>query len=170
MIAQVLALTHPEMLRGLVLCSTTARMTPDADAVWDERIRIARTEGMQAHVETTISRWFTPAFVAEHPEVTDPIRAAIRNTDTKGYIGCIEAIRHTEFLDRLPEISVPTMVIAGGDDPGLPAAQAIQEHVRGSELVVLSPAAHLCNLQQPEAFNRALASFLARSESDGAGE
>lgn len=88
----------------------------------------------------------------------------IRGTDPQGYIGCIEAIRHTDFLDRLPELQMPALVVCGREDPGLPAAQAIHEHIVGSDMAVLSPAAHLCNLEQPDAFNDALLGFLARSE------
>ena len=164
MIGQLLALTHPELLHGLVLCSTTAKMTTDAGAIWDERIAMAEEQGMAAHVEPTIERWFTWPFVERHPEVVDPIREQIRGTDPTGYAGCIGAIRHTDLLDRLAELRMPVMVIAGRDDPGLPAAEAIHEHIPGSELVVLSPAAHLCNLEQPAALNEALLGFLARCE------
>jgi 3-oxoadipate enol-lactonase len=164
MIGQWFALTHPEMLHGLVLCSTNARMTPDAPAVWDERIEVARMQGMEAHVEPTIARWFTRPFVEGHPEVVDPVREQIRRTDPAGYIGCIEAIRHTDLLDRLAGLALPTLVMAGRDDPGLSAAEAIHRRVTGSEMVVLSPAAHLCNLEQPEAFNDALKEFLVRAQ------
>jgi 3-oxoadipate enol-lactonase len=166
MIGQLLALIHPDLFHGLVLCSTTARMTPDAEAVWDERIAVAQNQGMAAHVEPTIERWFTPAFVEQHPEVVEAVRGLIRSTDPAGYIGCIEAIRRTDLLGRLPELRMPAMVIAGRDDPGLPAAEAIHRHIPGSELVVLSPAAHLCNLEQPAAFNEALLGFLACCERD----
>jgi 3-oxoadipate enol-lactonase len=162
MIGQSFALTYPEMLHGLVLCSTNARMTPDAPAVWDERIAVARSQGMEAHVEPTVARWFTRPFVEGHPEVVDPVREQIRDTDPAGYIGCIEAIRRTDLLDRLAGLALPTLVMAGSDDPGLPAAEAIHHRVAASEMVVLSPAAHLCNLEQPEAFNEALKGFLAR--------
>jgi 3-oxoadipate enol-lactonase len=162
-IGQVLALTHPELLWGLVLCSTTARMTPDAEAIWDERVAVARESGMAAHVEPTIGRWFTPGFVERRADIVDPVRDMIRNTNPEGYIGCIQAIRGTDFLERLREVRAPTLVIVGRDDPGLPAAQAIHEHIPGSQLAVLSPAAHLCNLEQPEAFNEVLSTFLRRA-------
>ena len=164
MIGQALALTHPELLDGVVLASTNAKMTPDAGTIWDERIAVAQEQGMEAHIEPTIGRWFTPAFVRQHPEVVDPVRDMIRNTDPAGYIGCIEAIRRTAFLERLPELRMPALVIAGQDDLGLPAAQAIHANIPGSELVVLAPAAHLCNLEQPAAFNAALLDFLASAE------
>lgn len=159
-IGQLLTLTHPGSLEGLVLCCTTARMTPDAESIWEERIALAREKGMEAHVESTIGRWFTPGFVQEHPGIVDPVRAMIRETRPEGYVGCIEAIRRTDFLERLGEIRTPTLVIVGQNDPGLSAAVDIHEHIGGSELVVLPSSAHLCNLEQPEAFNEALLSFL----------
>jgi 3-oxoadipate enol-lactonase len=161
-IGQLLALTHPGSLRGLVLCSTTARMTPDAEPIWDERIALARDRGMEAHVDSTIARWFTPGFVQEHPEIVDPVREMIRSTRPDGYVGCIQAIRRTDLLERLSAIRVPTLVIVGREDPGLAAAEAIHEHLPGSELAVLPSSAHLCNLEQPQAFNEALLPFLAR--------
>jgi 3-oxoadipate enol-lactonase len=161
-IGQLLALTHPELLHSLVLCSTTARMTPDAEAIWNERIAVAREHGMDGHVDSTIGRWFTPGFVEAHPDVVDPVRDIIRRTHPNGYVGCIQAIRGTDMLERLPQIRVPTLVMVGQDDPGLSAAEAIHEHIPGSEMAVLTSSAHLCNLEQPAAFNEALLSFLAR--------
>jgi 3-oxoadipate enol-lactonase len=166
MIGQLFALTHPDMVHGLALASTTARMAPDAPAVWDERIAVARSRGMEAHVESTIARWFTPPFIQGRPDVVDPVREQIRRTDPAGYVGCIEAIRHTDLLDRLAGLDLPTLVITGRDDPGLSAAEAIHQRVTGSEMVVLSPAAHLCNLERPEKFNEALLGFLARVRPD----
>jgi 3-oxoadipate enol-lactonase len=164
MIGELLALTHPESLLGVALCSTNARMTPDAPAIWEERMAVARTLGMEAHVEPTIGRWFTPAFVEEHPEVVDPVREMIRSTDPAGYAGCIEAIRHTAFLEQLCRLRMPALVVAGREDPGLPAAEAIHEQIPQSAMTVLSPATHLCNLEQPEAFNAALLGFLEKAE------
>ena len=88
MIGQWLALTYPERLQSLVLCDTSARMAPEAGEIWDERTAAAARDGMAPHVEPTIGRWFTPAFVKEHPEVVDPLRAMIRSTDPRGFAGC----------------------------------------------------------------------------------
>jgi 3-oxoadipate enol-lactonase len=162
MIGQTLALAHPELIQGLVLCSTSARLAPEADPIWDERITLARTRGMEPHVEPTIARWFTPDFVGRHPEVVDPIRAMIRGTDPAGYIACIEAIRRVDLLESLAEIHVPTLVIAGQNDPGLSDAGAIQARIPASTLCVIPSAAHLCCVEQAETFNGQLAEFLDR--------
>lgn len=168
MIGQWIALTHPERLRSLTLCDTSPRTPPEAAAIWDERVAVAAREGMVAHVEPSIGRWFTPSFVEEHPEVVDPVRAMVGGTDPRGFIACAAALREHDVLDRLTEIEVPTLVIVGEDDPGTPvaAAEAIHERIAGSELVVLKSASHLSNLEQAGAFNSELLAFLSRTGAD----
>jgi len=163
-IGQLLALTHPEMLQSLVLCDTTSRVPPEARPMWDERIRVAQTQGMEPHVEPTIGRWFTAPFMEQHAEVVNPVRAIIRGTHPQGYIGCCHAIAALDLTDRLGGIRVPTLVIVGEDDPATPvaASRMIHERIQGSELVILKSASHLSNLEQAEAFNRAITTFLAR--------
>jgi pimeloyl-ACP methyl ester carboxylesterase len=57
---------------------------------------------------------------------------------------------------------VPTLIIAGADDPATPVAmmEDIREHIADSELVVLPRAAHLLAIEQAERVNRHLLSFL----------
>jgi len=54
----------------------------------------------------------------------------------------------------------------GEDDVGTPvaASRTIHERIKGSELVILKSASHLSNVEQVEAFNRALAAFLAKHD------
>jgi 3-oxoadipate enol-lactonase len=164
MIGQWVAVTYPERLHSLVLCDTSARTAPEAREMWDERIAAATLEGMAAQVEPTIARWFTPAFVDQHPEAVDPLRAMIRGTDPRGFVGCAQAIKAHDLMERLPDIRIPVLIIVGDEDPGMPvaAAEAIHERIAGSELVVLQSASHLSNVEQAEAFNAALLPFLDR--------
>jgi pimeloyl-ACP methyl ester carboxylesterase len=59
---------------------------------------------------------------------------------------------------------VPTLIVVGEDDQGTPvaASRAIQAQIGGSQLEILKSAAHLSNMEQPEAFTRAVTSFLSR--------
>lgn len=166
MVGQVLALKHPEMLRSLILCDTSSRVPPEARPMWDERIRIAETQGMEPHVAPTIARWFTPDYVQAHPDMVDRVRTMIRRTRPQGYIGCGHAIRMLDLTDALHRIAVPTLVIVGEEDPGtpVPAARTIHERISGSELVVLRSASHLSNIEQGDAFNAAVTTFLAKHD------
>jgi pimeloyl-ACP methyl ester carboxylesterase len=88
----------------------------------------------------------------------------IRSTPPQGYAGCCHAIAGLNLTERLQAITVPTLIIVGEDDPGTPvaASRTIQAQMPGSALVILPAAAHLSNLEQPEAFNQALTPFLAQ--------
>lgn len=162
-IGQILALKYPAMLQSLVLCDTTSRVPPEARPNWDERIRVAETQGMEPHVEPTIGRWFTGPFREQRADVVNPVRGMIRGTNPRGYIGCCHAIATLDLTDRLSAVRTPTLIIVGEDDPATPvaASRIIQERIKGSELVILKSASHLSNMEQAEAFNRAVTTFLA---------
>ena len=164
MIAQLLAIRAPRKLASLLLCDTTSRIPPESLALWQERIRIAETEGMEPLVEPTIGRWFTPPFRTAHPDVIDRVRAMIRATPPSGYSGCCHAVSRLDLTAELRTIHSPTLIIAGEEDPSTPleASRTIQGQISGSELVIIPSASHLSNLEQSEAFNQAVTSFLAR--------
>jgi 3-oxoadipate enol-lactonase len=79
-----------------------------------------------------------------------------------GYIGCTEAIRRLNYLDRISGIKIPTLIMVGEDDPGTPvsASEAMHERITGSKLVILPSARHLSNVEQTDPFNGALLKFL----------
>jgi len=162
MIGQAVALKAPARLRSLALCDTSARVPGDAQPLWQERIDRVRKKGVEALVQETMERWFTPAYLRRDPAAVRFIRGQFLATPIAGYIGCSEAIRALDYLDRLPEIETPTLIVVGEEDLGTPvaAAEAMHARIRGSRLVVLPSAAHLSNVEQPEAFTAALTAFL----------
>ena len=165
MIGQTLALkATPILFLSLALCDTSSRIPADMKAAWDDRIKTAETQGMEPLVEPTIGRWFTAPFREKRKDVVDTVRAMIRNTKPQGYAGCCHAIAALDLTDKLPAIKIPTLIVVGEEDQGTPvaASQAIQAKIAGSELQVLKSAAHLSNMEQPEAFTAALTSFLSR--------
>jgi 3-oxoadipate enol-lactonase len=163
MIGQTLALETPEVFSSLVLCDTSSRVPAEARPLWHERIKTADTQGMEPLVEPTIGRWFTPPFIASRKDVVDRVRGMIRATPPRGYAGCCHAISLLDLTDRLSAIRLATLVVVGEDDQGTPvaASKAIQERVKGSQLEILKSAAHLSNIEQPDAFTRAVTGFLA---------
>jgi 3-oxoadipate enol-lactonase len=164
MIGQHLALKAPDRIDRLVLADTTSRMPAEAQPLWAERIRIAQEQGMAAHVEPTLARWFTAPWRATHPEVVERIGDLIRDTPVAGYVGCAEAIARIDLTDRLPAVKAPTLVIVGRDDPGTPPAmsEAIAAAIPGARLEIIPDASHLSNIEQAEIFNRLLLDFLAQ--------
>jgi 3-oxoadipate enol-lactonase len=162
MIGQSLALNHPKRLRSLALCDTSSAVPQEAQPIWQERIERTRAKGMESQANETMERWFTPAFLKQNPPMVGLIRKQILATPVAGYLGCAEAIRKLNYLNRLSEIKLPTLIMVGEDDPGTPvsASQAIHERIPDSKLVILPSARHLSNVEQTEAFNAALLAFL----------
>jgi 3-oxoadipate enol-lactonase len=162
MIGQCLALNYPHRLKSLVLCDTASVIPSDAQPIWQERIDKARKKGMEALLEETMERWFTPAFLTKNSQMLALIQKQFLATPVSGYIGCAEAIRKLNYLDRLSEIKMPTLIMVGEDDPATPVSASVAMHERtsNSKLVILPSARHLSNVEQTEAFNTALLTFL----------
>jgi 3-oxoadipate enol-lactonase len=162
MIGQGLALNRPHRLRSLALCDTASIVLQEAQPIWQERINKVLSKGIGALLDETMERWFTPAFLKQGSLMVEIIRKQILATSVQGYIGCAEAIRNLNYLNRLSGIKIPTLIMVGEDDPGTPvsASQAIHERISNSKLVVLPSARHLSNVEQTEAFNAALLTFL----------
>lgn len=162
MIGQCLALTHGDRLKSLVLCDTAAVISEEARPLFEERKRMALEQGMKALVDGTLARWFTAPYLKANPPAVEMIRNQILATPVAGYLGCSDAILGLDFMDRLKEIELPTLIMVGEADPGTPvaASEAIQKRIPNAMLKVLPSAAHLSNIEQAQAFNAHLSGFL----------
>ena len=81
MLAQQFALATPSRL---VIVSSTSRAPPEAGIIWEGRIPVARAQGMAAHVEPTLARWFTAPYREAHPKVMDRIGTLIAQHRWRG--------------------------------------------------------------------------------------
>jgi 3-oxoadipate enol-lactonase len=160
MVAMWLASHAPNRIDRLVLCCTSARLRPPEQ--WAERAALVRREGMAAVADTVVERWFTPRFRASQPAVVARYRAMLLATDAESYARCCEAIRDLDLRDDLGAIAAPTVILAAAEDPSTPVehAEAIARGIGRSRLIVVPDAAHLANVEQPEAVNRALLEHL----------
>jgi 3-oxoadipate enol-lactonase len=79
------------------------------------------------------------------------------------YRDAMRAFLSFDGTDVVPNIRIPTLVIAGGEDRTMPVTVvgAMARQIPGARLEVIPGVGHLANLEDPAAFNRALADFLA---------
>jgi 3-oxoadipate enol-lactonase len=159
MAAMNIATSLPRRVGRLVLCATTPYM-PTRE-MWQARIDTARREGLSTLVDGILQRWFTASFHQSHPSEIQRVRELLMRTDPKGYAASAAAVRDMDQRESINSISVPTLVIAGAHDPGVPPAQAeaITRAVKDSSLLILE-SAHLPNIEQAPAFNAAIKKFL----------
>jgi 3-oxoadipate enol-lactonase len=164
MIGQTFALAYPGIFKSLTLADTTSRYPAEAQAMWAGRMKTAKEQGMKPLVEGTLGRWFTEPFRKANPGIMAKMTALIEGTPVAGYAGCCAALPQINTTHRLKEIATPTAIIVGSEDAGTPVAmsQEMFQAKPGSELYIIRDAAHISNVEKPEAFTKVFADFIGR--------
>lgn len=162
MTALGLALDHADRIASITACNCVAGYGPDGVKVWEDRIAAVSETGLEPILDATLERWFTAPTRTARPDDMAAVRAMIAATPVQGYLGCCGALKQLAYTERLAEITVPTLFIAGTHDIGAPASAMREMHSRvaGSRYVELD-AAHVSNIERPAEFNAALDEFLA---------
>jgi 3-oxoadipate enol-lactonase len=161
MVGQWLGANAPERIVRMALCSTAAYIpAPD---LWNHRIEVATTRGMPPLTDGIIERWFTESFRKDNPAEVERIGKMLLSTPGIGYAGCCAAIRDMDQREAIKGIKLPTLVVAGEKDPATPPERGLEIHklIDGSKFFLLD-AAHLSNIEKPDAFNRAVLEFLTQ--------
>ncbi|MFL5928296.1 MAG: alpha/beta fold hydrolase [Gaiellaceae bacterium] len=148
-----IALDAPERVEKLVLAATSMRFGDPQQ--WRERAATVRAQGLEAIVDATMGRWFTqPA--------DDRWRSMFLSVDREGYARCCEALAAWDVREAVSRIDVPTLAIAGREDPTTPPEHlhALADAIPGARLEVVEGAAHLVNVDRADAFNELLEVWL----------
>ncbi|WP_171020123.1 alpha/beta fold hydrolase [Hydrogenophaga sp. 2FB] len=171
MVGQGLAIRHPELLRGLVVASSTAFYPEAGRANWDARIASVEREGMASIADAVMARYFHDGFRAAQPAEVQAARDTLLATDAAGYVASCHAVRHVDWRAGLPGITCPTLVIAGALDVGAPPAmsEAIADAIPGAQLAVIEQASHISAIEQPREFARLLEAFVSERMVEGEG-
>jgi 3-oxoadipate enol-lactonase len=164
MIAQEYALAHPGDLRSLTLACTYATPGPFCSRMfrlWEE---LAPKEGV-AFVMRDVTLWaFTVPFFQEREDELREFEAAMADITMPvgAYLAQLHVIQHHDTTDRLGQIDVPTLVLAGEEDILIPTrlSHALHELVPGSRWVTV-PGGHACLWEHPEPFNQAVVDFVS---------
>ncbi len=164
-VALAFARRHPTCLRGLILADTRSEAdTPEARTNRDNLIRFTETHSARDVIEQMLPKLLGADTRQHRPEVADEVRRIASAQTPAGIIGALKAMRdRPDATPTLSAIAVPTLVIVGSEDTLTPpaAAEAMAGRISHSRLVHIPAAGHLANLEQPQAFNHALQSYLA---------
>ncbi|MBO0938270.1 3-oxoadipate enol-lactonase [Fibrella sp. HMF5335] len=157
---QWLGVHHTDRLHKLVLCNTAARIGTIEG--WHERIQAVQENGVKALAPSILARWLTEAYRTANPALAAQLLTMIGQTATDGYTACCAALRDADLRDAISRINVPTLVIAGQQDPVTTVAdgQFIAEQIPDALLRTLQTA-HLSAIEAADAFADALLSFLS---------
>ena len=159
MVGQWLAVHAPERLDRLVLSNTAAKIG-NAEG-WNERISAVLTGGMAAVVPAVLERWYTAAFRKRSPEVVRATEGTLLASNPSGYAASCAAVRDMDLRPYVSNISTPSLIIYGLEDPVTPPEEAhwLARHIAGSRELAL-PAAHLANIEAADEFTTGVLEFL----------
>jgi pimeloyl-ACP methyl ester carboxylesterase len=161
-------IAYPERARSLVIGGCGYGAEPD------------KREKFRAECEAAATSFESNWAEAAKKYALGPTRVQFQNKDPRGWaefaqqlleqsprghaltMRCVQMRRPSlwELVDGMKKIDVPTLILTGDeDDPCLEPALLMKRHIATSGLVVLPYSGHTINIEEPEAFNRALFEF-----------
>jgi 3-oxoadipate enol-lactonase len=159
MVAQELALLAPERVERLVLCCTSSGGGGGASYPLQDLEALADDERAARALELSDTS-FTAEWQARHPQIVELYRSRAQHgaDDPHKAMGArrqLEARARHDTYDRLPALTMPTLVCAGRRDGIAPLAnsEAIAAQIPGAELAVFD-GGHLILMQDPAAWRR----------------
>lgn len=160
-IARNVAIYYPERLYSL----TVVNANPGFDALTADEVRRFVTERKTRTPQSIRKLLGSNPRPGAYEELVD----SIEKVRDASYNKTLEASVAQDRDAPVERIAVPTRIIAGEDDTVYPPAlaHAMARRIPNSELVFMTGAGHLANLEQPERFNKILLEFLQRHNPDG---
>ena len=160
MLAQVLALNHPEDVSALVISACASTLTGEARRILADRGALAEREGMSAVVDATLARWFSGSFRERGDD--GAVRKRLLETDPRRWAEAWRAMSAIDTAPRLGAIAVPTLCLAGEADQSAPpdTLRAIASRISGARLEVIPGAHHMLFLEYPQSVTAILADFI----------
>lgn len=159
MIAQGLAVKRLDLVRGLVLSNTAARIGTAVQ--WQTRIDMVRDHGLAPMADATMERWFGRGW-RDNPAMPS-IREMFLATPAHGWMGCAAAIAGTDFYETTATLRLPLLAIAGSHDGSTPPdlVRETAALVPGHQFRLIRGAGHLPMTEKPGDYTQALSTFLS---------
>jgi pimeloyl-ACP methyl ester carboxylesterase len=165
MVAQEVIARRPGLVNKLVLCGTTASFgKPDGD--WQREFIAQRTAPLDAGktmpelAETLVPQMVGPGSLPEGVKLATHCMSLVPPAT---YRRALEALVTFDRRANLPNIDIPTLLVAGAHDRNAPSAmmKKMADAIPRSTFVEMKGIGHLQNLEAPDDFDGLLLNFLA---------
>ncbi len=169
-IAQELALRHPAHVLSLGVHHTWARNCSRLEAFQRARKQLAERGEREALADLSLLGLYSHDFYDAHGgEMEEKRRWLIEASSEAGWAGQLEACLQGDTLQRLPAISIPTLVTTSDHDLIVAPHHAREIHrgIPGSRFVILEGTGHVALMERPEAFARLCLDFLRKVRDRG---
>ncbi|HJX23323.1 MAG TPA: alpha/beta fold hydrolase [Candidatus Bathyarchaeia archaeon] len=158
---------NPERVEGLILCDTQSEAdSNEAKLRRAASIKAVKTNGVNPYAEGFVKAVFAPQSITAKAEVVYRIKEIIQSNSVLGICATLLALAgRTDTTASLPSIKVPTLILVGEHDTITPprASREMHDKIPNSEFHIISNAAHMSNLENPEQFNEYMLDFLKKT-------
>jgi 3-oxoadipate enol-lactonase len=158
----------PQYFAGMVLADTRPEAdTPEGLEGRRRMLGLVADKGPAGVAEAMLPKLLAEEGVRQHPAVVERVRSLMLASSAAAISGAIAAMMsRQDSTPLLGSIRCPTLILVGEHDQLTPPALSQNMHraIPGSELAIIPGAGHLANVEQPDAFNRAVGGFLSETE------
>lgn len=157
-IAMSCALSFPDVVKGIILVGTGARLRVFPEIL--EGIMKDKEKTLRSIIEFTISKNAPDSLKNGCFDEMMKCRPEVIYRD---FFAC----DHFNAMNALNTINAPTLIICGTDDALTPPkySRYLHESIKGSELVLIKDAGHMVMLEKPEEVNKAMREFIIKVNS-----
>lgn len=166
MVAQLIAVKHPERVSRLALLNAVADRLPEERKKLRGRAEIIRKDGIGSIIEASKTRWFTEAFQRDHPELVERRLQEMRDNDPDSYAEAYRIFATSDVGDRVHQIQNNTLIVTSEFDQGSSPRMAhfMHNQIRYSELVIIPRLKHSVLMEAPDILSGMLMTFLTRKD------
>lgn len=158
LIGQSLAMRHRDLLAGLVISNSAAKI--GEAQMWRDRIAAIRANGLSSIAAATMERWFSLAF--RNSGRVAPWQRMLERQPLEGYAACCEAIAAADLRTDAARLDLPVQLIAGTQDGATPpeVVQATADLIAGARFDLIEDAGHIPSVETPDRHAAIISRFL----------
>jgi len=162
LIGQGLAAARPDLVKALVLMDTAAKI--GTDEIWQERLGLLATVGLEGMADAVMERWFSSGFLAERTGELAIWRNLLLRTPAEGYGGCCSAIMNCDFRGSTAELALPVMAMVGAEDGATtPDVVRATAELCSAAFHEIPQAGHLPCVERPDVVAKLIGDFLEQT-------
>jgi len=161
-VALGLTLDFPSRVDKLAVIGTVCGRTQEEKARALDRVEFLKRNGTAALADANRGRWFTDAFRKAYPDIVESRVAQVKACDAASYLHAFTVFCTADFVDRLHQIQVPTLIITGEQDVAATPrmARLMGERISKSEVHVLAGLRHSVVIEAGDQVGGLLETFL----------
>jgi 3-oxoadipate enol-lactonase len=161
-VALQMAIRHPDIANKLILADCGAAFSEAGREAFRTMAAVSKAKGLGAITDVAMRRLFAPEFQAAHPDLMRDRREAFMKTDPEVLQAACAALAELDLRPELPKVKMPVLVLVGEHDEATPPPMSheLAALLPNAQLKILAGCAHVPQLQAPQDFLSAIASFL----------